>query len=48
VRKRFPSIAKLYDLVTSRPSATPYLEGAERAASLWVDMMKKHPAGVIA
>ena len=48
VRKRFSSIAKLYDLVTSRPSATPYLEGAERAADLWVDMMKKHPAGVIA
>jgi glutathione S-transferase len=48
VRKRVPSIAKLYDLVTSRPSTTPYLEGAERGAGLWADMMKKHPGGVIA
>ena len=48
VCKRFPSIAKLYDLVRSRPSATPYLEGTERMAEAYADMMKKNPAGVIA
>jgi glutathione S-transferase len=30
--KRFPSIAKLYDLVKSHPSATAYLEESERVA----------------
>lgn len=48
VRKRFPSIAKLDDLVRSRPSVTPYLERTERVADTWADMMKKNPAGVIA
>ena len=48
VCKRFPSIAKLYDLVRSRPSATPYLEETERMAEAYADMMKKNPAGVIA
>lgn len=48
VCKRFPSIAKLYDLVRSRPSAKPYLEGAERMAEDYADLMKKNPAGVIA
>jgi glutathione S-transferase len=33
--KRFPSIAKLYDLVKSRPSATAYLEESERVAGLF-------------
>jgi glutathione S-transferase len=47
VCKRFPSIAKLYDLVRSRPRATPYLEGTERMAEEYADMMKKNPAGVI-
>jgi len=47
VCKRFPSIAKLYDLVRSRPSATPYLEETERNAEAYADMMKKNPAGVI-
>lgn len=48
VCKRFPSIAKLYDLVRSRPSAKPYLEGAENMAEEYADLMKKNPAGVIA
>jgi len=47
VCKRFPSIAKLYDLVRSRPSVTPYLEETERLAEAYADMMKKNPAGVI-
>jgi glutathione S-transferase len=48
VCERLPSIAKLYDLVRSRPSATPYLEETERSADAYADMMKKNPAGVIA
>jgi glutathione S-transferase len=48
VRKRLPSIAKLYDLVRSRPSAAPYLEGTERWSEDYADLMKKHPAGVVA
>src|SRR4029450_13624356 len=32
VRNRCPAIAKLYDLVRARPSATPYLERAEAGA----------------
>jgi glutathione S-transferase len=48
VCKRLPSIAKLYDLVRSRPSATPYLEETERSADAYADMMKRNPAGVIA
>jgi glutathione S-transferase len=47
VCKRLPSIAKLYDLVRSRPSATPYLEETERMAETYADMMKRNPAGVI-
>ena len=45
---QFPSIAKLYDLVRSRPSAIPYLEGTERMAEASAEMMKKRPGGVIA
>jgi glutathione S-transferase len=48
VCKRFPSIARLYDLVRSRPSAKPSLEGAERMAEEYADLMKKNPAGVVA
>jgi len=48
VCKQFPSIAKLYDLVRSRPSAIPYLEETERMAEAYAEMMKKHPGGVIA
>jgi glutathione S-transferase len=48
VCKRLPSVAKLYDLVRSRPSATPYLEETERSADAYADMMKRNPAGVIA
>ena len=33
--QRFPSIAKLYDLVKARPSATTYLEEVERAAEIF-------------
>jgi hypothetical protein len=32
---RFTSIAKLYDLVKSRPSATAYLEEIERVAPIF-------------
>ena len=48
VCRRLPSLARLYDLVRSRPSATPYLEGTERSAEAYADLMKKNPAGVIA
>ena len=48
VCKRFPSIAKLYDLVRLRPSANSYLEETERMADAYADMMKKYPAGVVA
>jgi glutathione S-transferase len=45
---QFPAIAKLYGLVRSRPSATPYLEATETAAATYAEMMKKNPGGVIA
>ena len=48
VCSRSPAIAKLYDLVRSRASATPYLEGAERIEKEYSDLMRKNPAGVIA
>jgi glutathione S-transferase len=48
VRERFPLIARLYDLVRSRPSATPYIEEAEKTADAYADIMRKHPEGVIA
>ena len=48
VCRRLPSIAKLYDLVRSRPSAAPYLDGTERWSVDYDAMMKKNPAGVIA
>src|SRR5262245_10372106 len=32
VRKRCPEVAKLYELVRARPTATPYLEQSERVA----------------
>lgn len=47
VCKQLPSIAKLYDLVRSRPSATPFLEETEKAAATYAEMMKKKPSGVI-
>ncbi len=48
VRKRLPSLARLYDLVRSRPSAAPYLDETERWSEDYADMMKKNPAGVVA
>ena len=48
VCRQFPSIAKLYDLVRSRPSAIPFLEGTEKMADAYAEMMKKNPGGVIA
>ena len=48
VCRQFPSIAKLYDLVRSRPSALPYFEETERMADAYAGMMKKHPEGVLA
>ena len=46
--EQFSSIARLYDLVRSRPGATPYIEDTEKAADAYALMMKKHPGGVIA
>jgi glutathione S-transferase len=48
VCRRFAAIARMYDLVRSRPIARPYLEGAERMAEDYADLMRKNPAGVIA
>ena len=47
VWKRLPSIARLYDLVRSRPSATPYIDGTERWSVDYAELMKKHPEGVV-
>ncbi|OWV79511.1 glutathione S-transferase [Rhizobium sp. R634] len=44
---QFPSIAKLYDLVRTRATATPYLEETERMAEAYAEMMKQNPSGVI-
>jgi glutathione S-transferase len=48
VRKRSPLVARLYDLVRSRPSAASYIEEAEKMSDTYADMMKKNPEGVIA
>lgn len=48
VCSRSPAIAVLYDLVRSRASATPYLEGAERIEKQYANLMRKTPAGFIA
>ena len=45
--RQLPSVARLYELVQSRPSVTPYLEETERMADAYVEMMKQHPGGVI-
>ncbi|MDR6633837.1 glutathione S-transferase [Phyllobacterium sp. 1468] len=44
---QFPSIATLYALVRSRPSAARYLDETERMAETYAEMMKKRPGGVI-
>jgi glutathione S-transferase len=48
VCEQFPSIARLYDLVRTRPSTTPYLEETERRAAAYAEMMMKSSGGVIA
>ncbi|HEX6121012.1 MAG TPA: glutathione S-transferase family protein [Dongiaceae bacterium] len=48
VRKRSPLVARLYDLVRSRASTTPYIEETEKMSDAYADMMKKNPGGVIA
>ena len=48
VCKRFPWMARLYDLVRSRPGATSYIEATERSADAYAELMKKNPGGVIA
>jgi glutathione S-transferase len=45
VCKQFPAIAKLYGLVRSRPTASPYLKETERAADAYAELMRKNPAG---
>jgi glutathione S-transferase len=47
VRKRCPAIAALYDLVRTRPSATPYLEREERFAREWWDLMTNSATPVV-
>lgn len=44
---QFPSIAKIYSLVHTRPSATRYLDDAEKMAKAYAEMMKQNPSGVI-
>ena len=46
--RQFPEFARLYELVRSRPSVTPYLEETERTSDAYAEMMKKNPGGVIA
>jgi glutathione S-transferase len=48
VCKRCPQVGRLYDLVRSRPSATPYIEATEKASDSYADLMRKNPGGVIA
>jgi glutathione S-transferase len=48
VRARLPSVARLYELVRSRPGVTPYLEETERMAHEYAEMMQAKPQGVIA
>jgi glutathione S-transferase len=45
--RQFPSIARLYGLVRSRPGATAYLEETERTADAYAEQMKQHPEGVM-
>ena len=45
---RLPAIARLYDLVRSRPGVTSYLEETERSADAYAEMMRRNPTGVIA
>lgn len=47
VYRQFPSVARLYELVRSRPGVTPYLEETEQMAGAYTAMMKENPAGVI-
>jgi glutathione S-transferase len=48
VCRRFPAIARLYDLVRARPGAAPYLDATERMAVEYADMQRANPGGVIA
>lgn len=44
---RYPSIARLYDLVRDRPGVFPYLEETEAMADAYAAMMSAAPEGVI-
>lgn len=48
VCERFPAIARLHDLVRSRPGTAPYLDETESMAIAYADMMKNSRGGVIA
>ncbi len=48
VCQRYPAVAKLYDLVQSRPTAASYLRETERMAADYAEMLKQRPGGVIA
>lgn len=45
--RRHPSVARLYNLVRARPSVTPYLEGSEKMADDYAELMRQNPTGVI-
>jgi glutathione S-transferase len=47
VRGRYPSIARLYDLIRDRPGVFPYLEETEAMADAYAAMMSAAPEGVI-
>jgi len=47
VCRQLPPLARLYELVRSRPGVTPYLEETERASDAYAAMMRANPAGVI-
>lgn len=46
--RRYPTIARLYDLVRSRPGAQRRLDQTEEAAKAYEEMMGRTPSGVIA
>lgn len=47
VRQRCRCVARLYDMVRSRPGATRFIEETEKMSDDYADMVRKNPAGVI-
>lgn len=48
VCERFSNMAKLYQLVRARPSATRCIEETEKMSDTYAEMMRKNPGGIIA